>query len=585
MEIIDDVNEQGKKVKSTIWRPYLKLLFRAKLPYFWIIFLTVIILGESTLTLMFPDLTRKIVGGNVEKAIVYGAVGVVVARVLLSGFISFISKFTMFKIDKSYRQLIWRQLMRSPITLFDKVKANEMVSRTSTDTAQMSIVFSYVVPAFISVAYMTVGTVAILFTYDWRLGMAQAIFLPMYIGFYFWYGRWSYKVNKRLQNKLANLTQFLAELLVNIPLIKTFVTEKSEDERGKKNIRSYYKASVQKKLSVWIEHPMTGIFDVVQSILVIGLGVYLVSRSMITMDVWVGYFLYVSTLYGILNTLGSLFIELKLSQGATSRIAQLVEHPEEEYERQQSLPHMNQDIVFDRVSFDYGEETVLEDVSFTIPHGKVTAIVGPSGGGKTTILSLIEQFYEPKQGSIKLGQTPIENYHLQDWRSAFGYVAQDIPLLTGTVRENLLYGVDREVNEAEIEESLVRANAWSFVQNLSEGVDTHIGENGSKLSGGQRQRLAIARVFLRSPECLLLDEATSNLDTRSEQAVQEAMHTLTKDRTSIVIAHDLATIYDADQIIVLEEGKISGIGTHEQLMNQNELYKMFVHLQLGKPVL
>lgn len=585
MDLIDDVDEHGKKIKSVIWRPYIKLLFRAKLPYFWIIFLTIIILGESTLTLMFPDLTRKIVGGDVGKAVVFAAVGVIVGKVFLSGFISFISKFTMFKIDKSYRGLVWKQLMRSPIELFDKVKANEMVSRTSTDTAQMSIVFSYVVPAFIAVTYMTVGTVAILFTYDWRLGLAQAIFLPIYIGFFFWYGRWSYKVNKQLQNKLATLTQFLAELLVNIPLIKTFVTEKSEDERGKKNIDSYYKASVKKKLSVWIEHPMTGIFDVIQSILVIGLGIYLVSRGIITIDIWVGYFLYVSTLYGILNTLGSLFIELKLSQGATSRIAQLLEHPEEEYERQESLSNIKQDIVFDNVSFDYGNESVLKDINFRIPHGKVTAIVGPSGGGKTTILSLVEQFYQVKDGTIKLGNTPIENFHLKDWRSAFGYVAQDIPLLTGTVRENLLYGVDEEVSEAELTEALIKANAWSFTQVLSEGMDTHIGESGSKLSGGQRQRLAIARVFLRSPQCLLLDEATSNLDTRSEQAVQEAMHTLTKDRTSIVIAHDLATIYDADQIIVIDEGTVSGIGTHEKLMEENELYKTFVHLQLGKPAL
>lgn len=585
MEIIEDTNEKGEKVKSKIWRPYIKLLFKAKLPYFWIVFLTVIILAESTLTLMFPDLTKKIVGGNIETAVVLGAVGVVVGKVALSGFISFISKFTMFKIDKSYRQLIWKQLMRSPIELFDKVKANEMVSRTSTDTAQMSIVFSYIVPSIISVTYLTVGTVAILFTYDWRLGMAQAIFLPIYIGVYFWYGRWSYKVNKQLQGKLANLTQFLAELLVNIPLIKTFVTEKAEDQRGKRNIQSYYRASVKKKLADWIEHPMTGLFDVVQSILVIGLGVYLVSRSIITIDVWVGYFLYVTTLFGVLNTIGSLFIELKMSQGATTRIAQLTEHPEEEYERQKSLPHLNQDIIFDHVSFDYGEEKVLNNVHFTIPHGKVTAIVGPSGGGKTTILSLIEQFYQVNEGTIKLGNTPIENFHLKEWRSVFGYVAQDIPLLTGTVRDNLIYGVDREVSDAEISEALIQANAWSFVENLKDGVDTHIGESGGKLSGGQRQRLAIARVFLRSPQCLLLDEATSNLDTRSEKAVQEAMQKLTKGRTSIVIAHDLATVRDADQIIVLEEGVVSGIGTHEQLMQDNELYYTFVQLQLGKPAL
>lgn len=578
--------QSEKQQNEAIWKPFIKLLFRAKLPWFWIILLIIITLGESQLALMFPDLTSKIAGGHIEKAIVFGAIGVIVARIFISGILRFIGKLTMYKIDKSYRILIWSQLMRSPIRLFDKVKANEMVSRTSTDTASLSIIFSYVVPTLLSMMYLTVGTVSKLFGYDWRLGLAQVIFLPIYFGCYLWYGRWSFRVNKQVQSRLAKLTQFLSELLINIPLIKTFVTEKKEEKRGINNIDQYYKAGIKKGIVSWIEHPMTGIFGVVQSALVIGLGVLLISNGSITVDTWVAYFLYVDLLYGVLGTFGYLFIELKQSQGASARIAQLVEYPEVVYERTYPLEKYDDDLVLDHVSFSYGKEKVLSDVSFTVPYGKVTAIVGPSGGGKTTILSLIERFYEAAPHSIRLGEVPIEDFHLHDWHKAFGYVAQDIPLLTGTVRENLVYGVDREVSNQELREVAYQANALSFIEQLPDGFDTHIGESGGKLSGGQRQRLAIARVILRDPDVLLLDEATSNLDSRSEQVVLEAMNRLIKkNRTTIVIAHDLTTIRNADQIVVLDQGTVNGIGKHHELLETNKLYRKYIDLHLGKPIL
>ncbi len=579
----DPVEAEGINTTEKTWKPFIKLLFRAKLPYVWIVIVTVILLFESTLTLLFPQYIEKITGGNVQRAIVMGAVAVILGRILLTGISRFITKITMYKIDKSYRNLIWKQLMHSPIKLYDKVKPNEMISRVTTDTAQISIIFSYIVPTFISVIYMTVGVIATLFTYDWRLGLAQAIFVPIYVGFYFWYGRWSYSVNRTVQSKLARLTQFLSELLINIPLIKTFVTEKQEDVRGKKNIQSFYRASVNRGLITWIEHPMTGILGVIQSVLVIGLGVWLISDGSIVVSQWVAYFIYVDLLYGVLATFGSMYVMLKESQGATARIAQIVEHPEEAYIRKQLLADVKQDIVFDHVSFNYGDKKVLSDVSFTVPHGHVTAIVGPSGGGKTTILSLLQQFYQANPNSIRLGNTPIEDFHLKEWRDAFGYVAQDSAMLSGTIRENIMYGVDREVSEFELNDAARKANALKFIQETSLGFDSDVGEGGSKLSGGQRQRIAIARVILRNPQFILLDEATSSLDTRSEKVVQEAMDNLMQGRTAIVIAHDLTTVRDADQIIVLDAGKVSGTGTHEELMESNELYRLFVTLHANSP--
>lgn len=577
--------EDNKKLQPTekTWKPFFKLLFRAKLPYFWIVVVTLIMLSESGLTLIFPQYIEKIVGGNIEKPIIFGAIAVILGRIIFTGISRFITKITMYKIDKSYRNLIWKQLIYSPIKLYDKVKPNEMISRVSTDTAQISIIFSYIVPAFISIIAMTVGVIATLFTYDYRLGLAQALFVPIYVGFYFWYGRWSYSVNRTVQSKLASLTQFLSELLVNVPLIKTFVTEKQEDKRGKKNIQSYYKASVNRGLITWIEHPMTGILGVIQSALVIGLGVWLISNGSIEVSEWVAYFIYVDLLYGVLATFGTLYVMLKESQGATARIAQIVEHPEEAYQRKQSLTDIKKDLVFDNVSFDYEDKKVLSNVNFTIPYGNVTAIVGPSGGGKTTILSLIQQFYQANPNSIKLGNIPIEDFHLKEWREAFGYVSQDSTLLSGTIKENIMYGVDRQVSEQELLEAAKKANALQFIQDTPQGFDSEVGEGGGKLSGGQRQRIAIARVILRNPQFILLDEATSSLDTRSEKIVQEAMDNLMQGRTAVVVAHDLTTVRDADQIIVIDAGKVNGIGKHEELMETNDLYRLFVSLHANSP--
>jgi len=225
-------------------------------------------------------------------------------------------------------------------------------------------------------------------------------------------------------------------------------------------------------------------------------------------------------------------------------------------------------------------EKVLKDVSFSAESGKVTAIIGPSGSGKTTMFSLIERFYHPSAGQIVLGNHPISVYSLASWRKKIGYVSQDSPLYAGTILENITYGLECNVTMEEVEVAAKMAFAHPFISELPNGYDTEVGERGIKLSGGQRQRIAITRAILRQPELLLLDEATSNLDSQSETLVQQALKELMKGRTTLVIAHRLSTIIDADNIVFLEKGKVTGIGTHAQLMEEHPLYRDFVQQQL-----
>jgi ATP-binding cassette subfamily B protein AbcA/BmrA len=210
----------------------------------------------------------------------------------------------------------------------------------------------------------------------------------------------------------------------------------------------------------------------------------------------------------------------------------------------------------------------------------VTAVVGPSGGGKTTLFSLFERFYQPQEGCIRLGGDSIDTFSLASWRRQIGYVSQESPLVAGTIRDNICYGTDRQVEDAEIERVAAMAYADHFIDALPDRYDTEVGERGIKLSGGQRQRIAIARALLRDPNILMLDEATSSLDSKSEIAVQKALKNLMQGRTTLVIAHRLSTVVDADQILFIEKGTITGSGTHEELFQRHEMYREFATQQL-----
>lgn len=242
----------------------------------------------------------------------------------------------------------------------------------------------------------------------------------------------------------------------------------------------------------------------------------------------------------------------------------------------------NQPITVKHVSFSYQDENpVLQDISFHANPGEMIAFAGPSGSGKTTMFGLLERYYEPERGDILIGDTPIHQLSLQSWRSQIGYVSQDSPMMAGTIRDNLCYGLeDEQISDKQLWKVAKSAYADQFIKEFPSGLDTEVGERGVKLSGGQRQRIAIARAFLRDPKILMMDEATASLDSQSEGVVQEALSRLMKGRTTFVIAHRLSTIIDADKIIFIDQGRITGAGTHDELIKKHPLYREFSEQQL-----
>ncbi|MCC6460199.1 MAG: ATP-binding cassette domain-containing protein, partial [Saprospiraceae bacterium] len=326
---------------------------------------------------------------------------------------------------------------------------------------------------------------------------------------------------------------------------------------------------------------------------VIGYGMYMVQSQAglpdgpdkFTAGKLITFITYTAVIGGAIAGLGNFYAELVGAVGATERVREILNSQSESQERPQlnkTAGRLTGDVVFDNVFFSYPTRPdmgVLKGVSLTIPSGKKVALVGQSGAGKSTIMQLLLQFHQLSAGEIRINNHSIYEYDLESYRSNFAIVPQEVLLFGGTIRENILYG-QPDATEADIIEAARKANALDFIRSFPDGLETVVGERGIKLSGGQRQRIAIARAILRNPTILLLDEATSSLDAESEKVVQEALNNLMEGRTSIIIAHRLATIREADRIYVLDGGQIREQGTHEELSNREDgLYSSLAKLQ------
>lgn len=303
----------------------------------------------------------------------------------------------------------------------------------------------------------------------------------------------------------------------------------------------------------------------------------------LTMGALVSFLMYLFQIMSPVIIISQFFNELSKTSGSTQRINEMVNEPEEIAQDEQNVDITNKELKLEHVNFSYEDgKQILHDINVQAKPNTVVAFAGPSGGGKSTIFSLIERFYKPTTGEITIGGQNIDQISLENWRKQIGLVGQNSAVMLGTIRENLLYGLEREVSDDELWHALEMVYAKNFVQEMDDQLDTQIGERGIKLSGGQRQRIAIVRAFLRNPKILMLDEATASLDSESEAMVQKALNSLMKDRTTLVIAHRLSTIVDADTIYFFDHGTVSGSGKHEDLVKSTPLYAEYVKNQFKK---
>nr|WP_244532645.1 ABC transporter ATP-binding protein [Mesobacillus persicus] len=481
----------------------------------------------------------------------------------------------------SIRRKLWNQVLNLPIPYFDQHESGETMSRITQDTNIVKNLITQHLIAFITGIISIIGSVIILLVIDWKMTLIMITSVPLALLIIMPLGRKMYKISKAAQDEMAGFSGNLGRVLSDIRLVKAYHAEKAEEEKGDKGITHLFQFGLKEARIQAVISPFMTFIMMLVLVILIGYGGVRVASGTLTAGSLVAIIIYMFQIVVPFSRMASFFTAFQKAAGATERIQEILLINREENGRNLAVQNPSQDLFFDGLSFEYQNQTnVLRNLHFLIPTGKTTAFVGPSGSGKTTMFALLERFYQPTGGAIKLGATDIRDFNLQSWRSQIGYVSQESPIMSGTIRDNIAYGLERHVTAEEIQNAAELANAAEFIERLSEGYKTEVGERGIKLSGGQRQRIAIARALIRNPKILLLDEATSNLDSASEVLVQKALNRLMEGRTTLVIAHRLSTVVDADQIVVLEKGEVTGIGRHRELFTTHSLYRKLAEQQL-----
>lgn len=565
---------------------FFSLLKRAK-PSKWIIAVAICLsLIETVAGLIVPLLTKDLVdqlsAAVLSKGVILFLIFAFVIQTVSSGFSYYLMSYIGEYVVAFIRSELWGRILKLPVPYFDEHTSGDTMSRITQDTGVIkTLITSHLIP-FISGVISIIGAIIILIYIDWRMTVTMLVAVPI-AGLVLWpLGNMMYKVSKSMQDKMASFTSVLGRVLTEIRLVKAYNGERMEQERGNQEVRELYRFGLKEAKIQAIVSPFMGTIMMVVLVVLIGYGGVRVAEGSLSAGALVAIIIYMFQIVIPFSQMAQFFTALQKAMGSTERIQHLLDRTIEGDSIELPLgSKAAQTLKFENVHFGYSaDKPLIKGISFQAQAGKTTAIVGPSGSGKTTLFSLIERFYPLSQGKIHWGDKEISSVSLREWRKQISYVSQESPILAGSIRDNICYGLERDVTDEEIEQAATLANASSFISKLSLGYDTEVGERGVKLSGGQRQRIAIARAFIRDPKLLLLDEATSNLDSESEALVQKALQQLMQGRTTLIIAHRLSTVVHADQILVVENGVLTGQGTHEKLQESHPLYKRLAQRQL-----
>ncbi|MEB7724023.1 ABC transporter ATP-binding protein [Mammaliicoccus fleurettii] len=548
---------------------------------FWAMFLS--ILGSLS-GLLVPLFTGKLVdtfnAENLDLRMVWLFIGIFLANAVLSGIGTYLLSKIGEKTIYSIRAKLWQHLINLKMSFFDKNESGQLMSRITDDTNVINLFISEKAPSVLPSLLTLIGSIVMLFILDWQMTLITFIILPIFIGIMIPLGKKMGKISKETQTEIAKFSGLLGRVLTEMKLVKVTTSETNELGKTKVTLLSIYNLGLKEAKIRAIISPLSGIIMTVTVAIILGFGGIRVSSGAITAGTLVAMIFYVIQLSAPILSFSMFITDYKKAVGASERIYEIYQEKVEKIGIDSNRPVADhQDITFKNVSFGYEDNLVIKDLSLSIHSGEVTAFVGPSGSGKSTLFSLIERLYPLEHGEILYGNESIQDISLKYWRQKIGYVMQSNAMMSGTIRDNLTYGI----NEAVTDETLIHytkmARCYDFIMEFPQGFETEIGERGTKLSGGQRQRIDIARSFIKNPDILLLDEATANLDSESEYYIQQALNELMKDRTTIVIAHRLATIKKANQIIFLDKGEITGAGTHSELITTHDKYRHFVNTQ------
>ena len=488
-----------------------------------------------------------------------------------------------FKLIRDLRNRLYEHLHYLSLSYFNKNKSGKLTSVLVSDIDNMKNSLSTSFQKLFVEPINILTFLALLFIISPKLAGIALTVVPLSGVIIFGIARSIRRRAARTQEQLAGITSVIAETLSSIRIVKAFAMKAYEVKRFSSETQKYYKLMLRKDILRLVSSPVSEIVGASIAALLLWVGArdVLVAQS-ITSEDFIRFILLLFSLFGPMKNLSNVFNELQNGLASADRVFSILDVRSDITNAPNALhiDSLKKDIVFKDVSFHYGnkEQEVLSNIDFSINSGEIIALVGPSGGGKSTLVDLMPRFYDTIKGSILIDNNNIKDINTNSLRSLMGIVTQETFLFNDTVKANISYGIE-SIEYSIIKDAAIAANAHDFIEKLPNGYDTIIGERGVALSGGQRQRIAIARALVKNPPILILDEATSSLDTESEKKVQQAIEKLMRNRTVIVIAHRLSTVHNADKIIVLDKGRIVDQGSHEELINRDGIYKQLHNMQ------
>lgn len=561
-------------------RPYLGRLGLA-------IFCIIMAAGANLyLPWIIKDMIDKVLSGGDMGMLNFISISIVVVFAFRGFFYywqSYLVSYIGQRVVADVRLVMFKKFQRMPMAYFDKHQTGETMSYVTNDVAAVqSALVDNLIDLFTE-ASIFIGSVCLMFYIDWQLTLVTLITVPM-VGYAMKvFGRKIKRSGTLIQEKIADITSLLQESISSIRIVKSFVRENYEIERFDRENNLNFQASMKNAQLTSLLTPTVEFLAALAVTLIVWFGGYEVIHGVMSAGSLVAFLTYAVNLANPIKRLSRIYGRIQQAMAAVDRIFSVLdmEEPVNDKPDAVKLPKVEGHVSVENITFSYdGKHNALENVSFNVKPGQMIAFVGPSGAGKSTIANLIPRFYDVNEGTIKIDGLDIRDVTLKSLREQIGIVPQETLLFSTTVMENIRYG-RLDATDDEVIAAAKAANADNFIRELPEGYKTQIGERGLNLSGGQRQRMAIARAMLKNPQILILDEATSALDTESEKIVQAALDELMRGRTSFVIAHRLSTIFSADQIFVIDKGRICEHGTHNELLKIDGVYSHLYNIQFS----